>query len=157
MDDLSKHNLTIEKTINAPVEKVWKAWTDPTEVAKWWGPRGVTTPECVWEAHPGGRIDVVMLAGESLGDLKGRRWPMTGQFQEVEYLKKLVYSGQAIMDDKPVIENLCTVFFERSGDQTNLKLEVRITKATPEAIGPLSGMAIGWNQSLDKLTEQVEG
>jgi uncharacterized protein YndB with AHSA1/START domain len=157
MDDLSEYNLTIERVIKAPIEKVWKAWTDPAEVAKWWGPRGVTSPECVWEARPGGSINVVMLAGESLGDLKGQRWPMTGQFQEVEDLKKLVYTGQAIMDGKPIIENIATVSFEQSGAETKLTLEVRITKATPEAVGPLAGMSIGWNQSIDKLIELVEG
>jgi uncharacterized protein YndB with AHSA1/START domain len=141
--------------LDAPVERVWRAWTAPAELQKWWGPRGVTNPTCEWEARPGGKINVVMLAGEELGPLKGQEWPMTGQFKEVVPHQKLVYTSNPVMAGKPIMESLCTVTFEAQGDQTKLTLQVVITEATPEAEGPLAGMAMGWNQSLDKLTESL--
>lgn len=156
MAEESKHDLLITRLLDAPLERVWRAWTDPTELQKWWGPRGVTNPTCQWEPTPGGKINVVMLAGEELGELRGQEWPMTGQFTEVIPRQKLVFTSSAIMDGKPVLENLCTVTFEEQVDKTKMTLHVAVTKTTPEAEGPLAGMEMGWNQSLDKLTEQVE-
>lgn len=42
---MSKTNeLIIERIFDAPVEKVWKAWSDPAEMKKWWGPENFTAP-----------------------------------------------------------------------------------------------------------------
>jgi len=155
MAEANRHDLSITRLLDVPVERVWQAWTDPAELQKWWGPRGVTNPTCEWEARPGGKINVVMLAGEALGPLNGQEWPMTGQFREVIPHEKLVYTSKPIMDGKPVMESLCTVTFEKQGGQTKLTLQVVITEATPEAEGPLAGMETGWNQSLDKLEEYL--
>ena len=42
--------LTITRTFNAPLKQVWKAWTDPKQLAEWWGPKGFTNPRCEWDA-----------------------------------------------------------------------------------------------------------
>jgi len=148
--------LTVVRTINAPVELVFKAWTDPELLAKWWGPNGVTNPVCKLDLRPGGAIDIVMLAGKELGDLAGNEWPITGIFQEIIPPSKLVYTSTAILDDKPMIESMNTVTFEDQAGKTKMILSIAVTKATAAATIPLSGMETGWNQSLDKLTKQVE-
>ncbi len=155
MNEAYKHDLTITRLLDAPIEHVWQAWTDPAELQKWWGPRGVTNPTCEWDAQPGGKINVVMLAGSDLGELAGQEWPMTGEFHEVVSHQKLVYTAVAIVDGKPVLETLDTVTFEDQGGKTKLTLHVAVTKTTPEAEGPLAGMEMGWNQSIDKLTEYL--
>lgn len=154
--DSTSHDLLITRTLDAPIDKVWQAWTDPAQLQRWWGPRGVTSPTCEWEAKAGSKINIVMLAGQELGKLAGQQWPMTGTMQEVIPSEhKLVFTGSAIMDGKPILENLCTLTLEEQGAQTKLTLQVIITKATPESAGPLAGMEAGWNQSIDKLIEQV--
>ncbi len=80
---------------------------------------------------------------------------MTGIYQEIVPPAKLVYTSVAIIDDKPIMESMNTVTFEELGKKTKLTLMVKVTKATPEAEGPLSGMKIGWNQSIDKLTKLI--
>lgn len=145
--------LTLTRTFDAPRELVWKAWTDPMLLQKWWGPKGVTNPTCIWEAKPQGNIHIVMLAGEELGGLKGQEWPMTGMFQEVQKPEKLVYTANAIVNGKPVLETLTTVTFEEHMGKTKMTVHIVVTMTTPEAKGPLSGMEMGWNQQLDKLTE----
>lgn len=145
--------LTLTRTYDAPRDLVFKAWTDPKLVQQWWGPRGVTNPTCVWEARPGGTIHVVMLAGDELGSMAGQEWPMKGEFNEVEEPKKLVFTSGAIVDDKEVLRTLTTVTFEEEDGKTNMKVHIVVTHATPEAAGPLSGMEMGWNQQLDKLSE----
>lgn len=45
----------IKRTFDAPVERVWKAWTDPDELIHWWGPKGFTTVATkIGKLQPGG-------------------------------------------------------------------------------------------------------
>lgn len=152
----NNRDLIINRVFNAPRETVWKYWTDPKLLAQWWGPRGVTNPICIWEAKPQGNIHIVMLAGEELGPLKGQEWPMKGTFQEVQEPERLVFTSSAIMDNKPILENLVTITFEEVENKTKMTLHVVITKTTPEAEGPLKGMEQGWGQSIDKLEERLQ-
>src|SRR5690348_15129681 len=104
--------LTLTRLYDAPLEKVWQAWTDPVQLAQWWGPNGVTNPTCEWDARAGGKINIVMLAGAELGELAGQEWPMTGEFNEVVQGQKLVYKASPIMNGKPLMDTLTTVTFE---------------------------------------------
>ena len=56
--------LTLTRTFNAPRDLVFRAWTDPELLSQWWGPNGVTTPVCEVDAVIGGKLNIVMLAGE---------------------------------------------------------------------------------------------
>jgi uncharacterized protein YndB with AHSA1/START domain len=47
-------DLTFERTFDAPRELVWKAFTDPTLVPRWWGPHGTTTKVAEMDVRPGG-------------------------------------------------------------------------------------------------------
>jgi uncharacterized protein YndB with AHSA1/START domain len=152
----NNRELMLIRVFDAPREQVFNAWTNPDRVAQWWGPNGVTNPVCTLDARPGGVIDIVMLAGEELGDLKGSEWPLKGVFQEVTSPEKLVYTSSAIIDGKPIIESTTAVTFEEHEGKTQMTLQVTVTKATPEAEGPLAGMEMGWSQSLDKLVRLVE-
>lgn len=152
MED-AKKELTLERTYDAPIDLVWKAWTDPKLVAEWWGPNGVTNPTCEWDFKSGGTIHIVMLAGEELGPMKGQEWPMTGEFKEIDELKKIVFTSDAIMNDKPILKNLVTVIFSEQDGKTTMNVHIVVTHAEPEAEMALSGMEMGWNQQLDKLGE----
>jgi len=64
------HQVSIVRTFDAPPEQVWQAWTDPAQVALWWGPDEFETPadSVVIEPRPGGRYDLQMVetrTGES--------------------------------------------------------------------------------------------
>jgi len=152
MEEKNKE-LTLERTFDAPRDLVFKAWTDQELVKKWWGPRGVTNPVCELDAVPGGKINIVMLAGSELGELAGQEWPMTGTVKEVIEPSKFVFTGNAIVDGKEVLETLTTVTLKEEGGKTHMIVHVIVTKTTPEAAGPLQGMEMGWNQQLDKLGE----
>ena len=76
---------------------------------------------------------------------------MTGTINEIEENKKIVFTGNAIVDKKPVLETLTTVTFEEANGKTKITVHIVVTKTTPEAAGPISGMEMGWNQQLDKL------
>lgn len=139
--------MTITRIFDAPRELVFKAWTEPRHVAKWWGPEGFTNPVCTWEARPGGNIHVEMQTPN------GDAHPMGGRFREIVPPKKLVFTTTAFFDKEgnPMIENLNTITFEKSGGGTKVTIHVVVVRATPEVAGPLAGMKEGWSQSLDKL------
>jgi uncharacterized protein YndB with AHSA1/START domain len=148
----AKKELTLERTYDAPVDLVFKAWMDPKLIAQWWGPQGFTAPVCEVDATVGGKINIVMEDSAGL-IAKGSKYPMTGEFKEIDTPKKIVFTSSAIMNDKPILENLVTVTFDEIDGKTKMIVHIVVTKATPEAEMPLQGMEMGWNQQLDKLGE----
>lgn len=148
--------LTLARTFDAPRETVWKYWTEAYLVQQWWGPDGVTNPTCVWEAKPQGNIHIVMLAGKELGPMAGQEWPMAGKFEEVEAPQRLVFTANAIVNNKPILEHQTTVTLEEENGKTKMTVYIKVIMITPEAAGPLQGMEQGWNQQLDKLVQFVE-
>ena len=48
------NSINIIRIYDAPVEAVWDAWTDPEQVAQWWGPRGFTLTTHSKDLRPGG-------------------------------------------------------------------------------------------------------
>lgn len=53
-------DLTIERTLDAPRDLVWQAWTDPEQIKRWWAPRPYLTPEVEIELRAGGKFRTVM-------------------------------------------------------------------------------------------------
>ncbi len=145
--------LTLTRVFDAPRETVWKYWADASLIQKWWGPNGVTNPTCVWDAKPQGKIHIVMLAGKKLGPLAGQEWPMTGEFEELQEPEKLVFTANAIMNGKPILQHRTTVTLKEENNKTKMTVHIVVTMITPEAAGALKGMDMGWNQQLDKLGE----
>ncbi|MDQ6796359.1 MAG: SRPBCC domain-containing protein [Chloroflexota bacterium] len=48
-------DLTFERTFDAPREQVWKAFTDPALIPRWWGPHGTQTTVAEMDVRPGGK------------------------------------------------------------------------------------------------------
>jgi uncharacterized protein YndB with AHSA1/START domain len=57
--------VSFERIYDAPIDQVWKAWTDPKLLKQWWGPNDVTIQECEVELRVGGKFYIVMEAGEA--------------------------------------------------------------------------------------------
>ena len=58
--DLENKQLIIEATFNAPLEKLWKAYTTKEQFEKWWGPEGWETTTKEFDFKPGGRVHYCM-------------------------------------------------------------------------------------------------
>jgi uncharacterized protein YndB with AHSA1/START domain len=61
------HDLTVTRVFDAPVEQVWRAWTEGERVKRWWGPNGFTAPVATMDVREGGRSLVCMRAPKELG------------------------------------------------------------------------------------------
>jgi uncharacterized protein YndB with AHSA1/START domain len=58
------HDMIVTHTFDAPVERVWQAWSDPDQVMKWWGPHGFTSPMCRMDFREGGTTLVSMRSDQ---------------------------------------------------------------------------------------------
>ena len=138
--------LLITRIFNAPRELVWKAWTDPEQVAKWWGPNNFTIPLCEMDVKIGGKIYIHMKGPD------GTIYPMNGIYKELTKPERIVFVGAALDDHgNALFEQATSIVFEKEGDKTKLSIKVTFSKVKPEAMGHLAGAEIGWNQMLDKL------
>jgi uncharacterized protein YndB with AHSA1/START domain len=72
-----ERELVITRIFDAPREKVWKAWTDPERVKRWWGPKDFTAPVIKIDLRVGGKYLYCMRSPEVKDFWSG------GIFQEV--------------------------------------------------------------------------
>lgn len=142
----SKGDLELNHVFDAPRELVWKAWTDPAQVAQWWGPKGFTNPRCEWDARPGGAIRIDMRGPD------GMVYPMSGVFRELDEPEKMIFIASAL-DEKgnSMFDILTTAVFRDEHGKTALTLQLRVISTTARAPQYLKGMEVGWQQSLERL------
>jgi uncharacterized protein YndB with AHSA1/START domain len=58
------HEVVVTRRLEAPPERVWRAWSDPDEVKGWWGPQGFTSPMCRMDFREGGTTLVSMRSDQ---------------------------------------------------------------------------------------------
>lgn len=66
-DNRQTHNVVVTRVFDAPVEQVWKAWSDPDDVMQWWGPTGFTCPLADMDFREGGTSLLCMRAPQEYG------------------------------------------------------------------------------------------
>ena len=143
--------MKLTRMINAPRELVFRAWTDPAEVKKWWGPKDFTNPVCNVDATPGGEILIHMQAPDKT------IYPMDGEFHEIVEPERLVFTTAALdKNGNRLFEVLNTVTFADENGKTKISLYAVVSNITEEGRPYIDGMNEGWNQSIDRLAELVE-
>jgi uncharacterized protein YndB with AHSA1/START domain len=149
----------LEREFDAPAALVWRAWTEPELLARWYGP-GVETIIHQLDVAPGGLW---------LGEM---RWNGNANYQRVEYTEvvapeRLVWLHSMADADWNVIANpmmpdwpralLTTVTFDEVGGKTKLRLTWEPHEATEAEIAcfaaALAGMHKGWAAGMEILAE----
>lgn len=146
------YTLTFTREFDAPRELVFRVWTDPVHLARWWGPSGFTNPVCEFEARPGGRIHIEMTGPD------GRAYPMAGEVREIVPPERLVLFCTCCGDDSgtPGVEVLNSVTFTEKNGRTVVEVEARVLKVDPQMIDAIAGMEQGWSESLERLAQTVD-
>ena len=128
-------------------EKVWRAWTDPQAIAKWWGPGG-NDPVSVVEAdvRVGGRLRIIF------GGKEGREHECAGVYKEVVPNRRLVFSW-CWPNSTPDRVSLVTILFTPAAGGTDL--EFRHEQFYDEAAR--DGHQRGWSESFAKLEQFLKG
>lgn len=152
--------VVFERNFEAPVEKVWKAWTDPNQLKQWWGPDNVIIPECEIELKVGGRIYIVMQASEAMGEYAGTRWPLEGKITELEPESKMIFTANAWTEgdiEGTTIKQVQELTFTEEDGKTKMTLRVNISSIGPKAGAAVEGMKWGFNQQFAKLDNYLRG
>ncbi|MGQ0484766.1 MAG: SRPBCC family protein [Hyphomicrobiales bacterium] len=159
-------DFVISRDFDAPRELVFKCWTDPGHMARWWGPEHFTNPVCEMDVRPGGTFRIVMRGPD------GKDYPMKGVFREIVPPALIVKSDDLsensdewfdlVLPDrpkgqgKPKIDLLTTVTFEDLGGKTRVAIRTRFEQAAIRDAFLKVGMREGWSGSLDKLANLLD-
>jgi uncharacterized protein YndB with AHSA1/START domain len=129
--------ITITRVFDAPRDRVWRAWTEPAEIARWWGKRGWSTPpgSVTLDVRPGGVFRLT-----SINDEDGREMPLDTVFREVVEPERLVF-GEA------------TVMLTDLGDGRTEMVFHTTVDMTAEMLRTATG---GLASAFDRLTDHLE-
>lgn len=150
--------LVIIRTFDAPRELVWKAWTEPERVMRWWGPKDFTAPFCRIDLRVGGTYLNCMRGPD------GKEYWSTGVYRQIVPPSRIVCTDSFADEHGTVVpaaaygmtgdwplELLITVTLDEAGGQTRLTLR---HEGLPE--GEMRELcAEGWSESLEKLAESL--
>jgi len=137
--------LLITRTLNAPVELVWEAFTNPEHVANWWGPNGFTNTIYTMDLRPGGLWELVMHGPDG-----------------TDYKNKSIY--KEIVVNKRIVFNhfnpdfTTTIEFEEQGEQTHLRWHM-LFESVEEFIQVVKTFKAdeGLKQNIEKLIVYLQG
>ena len=142
----AERTLVIERVFDAPRALVFKAWTEPERLVRWWGPQGFTMPSCKMEARPGGAFRFCMRSPEGTD-----HW-LRGVYREIVEPERLVCTwAWEDVEGKPGHETLLTVTFAEHGGKTKLTLQ----QAVFESVTARNEHQEGWTSGLDRLAEYL--
>jgi len=153
----TREGLYMERVFDAPVDLVWRAWTDPEHAKKWWGPADYTCPFAEIDLRVGGKSKMCMQ------DADGNKIWSVGTYKEIVPLKRIVTTDSFSDADGNIVpashygmeidlplEMMLTITFEDLGGGK--------TKMTLNHVGlgeMESGANEGWSQSFDKLAASL--
>ncbi len=147
----SDRELEVTRFFDAPREMVWKAWTDPKQVAQWWGPRGFSTTIEKMDVRTGGVWKHVMHGPD------GTDYPNKSRFVEVVKHKRIVYKHGGGKKGGPSAQFECSWTFEDEKGGTRLTLrQVYKSKGARDLIIKTYGALEGAKQTFARLGEYLE-
>lgn len=104
----------VERVFDVPRETLFRAWTDPALLVKWWGPKSAIAPVCETDARVGGGWRATMQSKE------GRRFVHSGIYKEISPPERLVMTWAWEVDGERGHETILTVQFVESGTGTQM-------------------------------------
>ena len=147
-------SVVIERHFDAPVELVWKMWTESEHFAAWYGPMGATIPVAKMNVQVGGGRHICMAMETPNGPMQ--MW-FVGEFLKIVANERLVYTEAMSVEDGNVISPAQMGMPEGHPETTQVIVELEPvdgkTKMTMTHIGVPADSpgASGWGMAFDKL------
>ncbi|HWO03062.1 MAG TPA: SRPBCC domain-containing protein [Blastocatellia bacterium] len=156
---VEKRDLVVTRVFDAPVDQVWKAWTDAEYVMRWWGPTGFTACACKVDFREGGKFVFCMRAPKEMG---GQDMYSAGVYKKIVPMQRIEFSQYLSDKDGNRIDPTSigmpadfpreipsALAFKRIGDKTELT-----ATEYDWTVGQMLEMSeAGLNQCLDKLAD----
>lgn len=132
--------LEICRVLDAPRILVFKAWTSPEHLARWWGPKDFSAPSLSMDFRPGGTYRHAIRSAD------GSDYWMRGVYQEIVEPERIVFTF-TWEDETPQPETLVTVTFQEHDGKTRLTFRQEPFATIEER----DSHASGWSECLDRL------
>jgi uncharacterized protein YndB with AHSA1/START domain len=142
-----KPSLRIERSYPVPPQQVWRAWTDPEAIKRWWGPGSEARVSLAQlDVRAGGRFRIVF------GGPEGRDHECAGVYREVVPNRKLAFTW-TWPNSTPERVSLVTILFKPAAGGTDLEFlhEQFFDEAARD------GHKRGWSESFAKLEQFLKG
>ncbi len=149
--------LVIERTLQAPPERVFAAFTDPEQLTKWWWPHGFTCPAAEVDLRVGGTYRLAMAWPDFIPVDAQFSHYMGGEYYEIDRPHRLLMSGRAVNDEQgELFATLIEVTFEARDGGTALTVRQSYFEPMPP-VDAMAGAEQGWTEQLDKLERLLAG
>ncbi len=152
--DKEAATLVMEREFGAPLDLVWKAWTEPERIEQWWGPRDWKTKNTRMDVRPGGTWHYCMTGPGGMESWGHATYREIADKQRIVYEDAFSDASGTKNTDMPVMV-ITTEFSERDG-KTTVRSSTQF--ASPEALQSVLDMGVvaGASQTWDRLAEFVE-
>jgi uncharacterized protein YndB with AHSA1/START domain len=147
----AERELVLTRLIDAPLEKVYRAWTEPDLLKQWFAPLPWTTPAAELNVRPGGANLIVMRGPD------GNEFPNRGVYLEVVPNERLVFTDAYTEAWEPSQRPFMTVIltFEAEGGKTRYTARVRHWTVAAREEHEKMGFHAGWGRCTDQLAALV--
>jgi uncharacterized protein YndB with AHSA1/START domain len=144
---LAHHFLTITRVFDAPPSLVFKVWSQPRHIRKWWGPKDFTVPACEMDFREGGTFRSCIRSPQ------GDDFWMSGVYREIDEPGRLAFTfAWEEPEGIPGQPTMVTVSFAEQEGQTSLTFHQEpFTTA-----GERDSHREGWAECLDRLDAYLE-
>jgi len=137
--------IRMTRTFDAPRERVFRAWTEPEQLAKWWGPKGFTVPDHTIDVRPGGAWRTTMRSPE------GNDHVVAGVYREITPPERLVFTWGWETEGPRGHETVVTIeLHERDGGT-----ELQLTQELFENETSRDMHHQGWSGCMDSLDDAL--
>jgi len=150
----NKRELKLERTVNAPVELVWRCWTEPEHLKQWYCPKPYQTSQCTIDLRVGGVFSTVLKSPEA------EEFPYSGIYLEIKPLERIVYTDAFDPGWEPR-ENpwpFFTVFIDmKDAGAGKTRYTARAVHWSEEGARKHEEMGFhdGWGKALEQLEEHT--
>ena len=141
--DKPAFELRLERVVDAPRERVYKAWADPKEIVSWFAPKPYTLIVHKMDFKPGGRFEMAMRAPD------GAEHSFGGVYREINPPSRLAWTGEFTNGPKDQIRT--EVDFVEQGGKTTVRARQTFSVLTPETEPATQGAQQGWTMTLNQL------
>jgi uncharacterized protein YndB with AHSA1/START domain len=146
-------DLVLERVIDVRPELVWRAWTEPEHLMRWFTPAPWKTVACVIDLRPGGRFRTTMQSPEG-----EEQPPSDGCYLEVVEQRKLVFTDALGPGYRPAREAFFTamILLEPEGTGTRYTAIAMHADRKKKQQHERMGFHDGWGKALDQLVAVAE-
>ncbi len=138
---IQDRELLIERTFDAPPDAVFRVWTKPEHLMRWWGPKAFTVTHYQMDFRPGGAYRACIRSPQ------GQDYWMSGTYREIVPAQRIVMTFAWEPDGGPVEDTLVTVNFRGEGGRTRFSFH----QAPFASVESRDSHLGGWGECVDRL------